>query len=124
MSEIFNSKILNSTIINGILEINCRDLHQSFDQIKNKVRLIDVRRPDEFNAELGHIETAELFTLGSELTNFLKTADKNQEIIFICRGGVRSITAFHESVNLGFTNVANMTGGMMAWNSFQLPTVK
>ncbi len=78
--------------------------------------LIDVRRPDEFTGELGHIEGASLKTLGPELENFLKTADKSEKILFICRSGVRSAHATAMALDLGFDKVCNMEGGMIYWN--------
>ncbi len=79
--------------------------------------LIDVRRPDEFDGELGHIEGATLKTLGPELEDFLSVANKNENILFVCRSGVRSAHATALAMDLGFTNVCNMEGGMIYWNS-------
>lgn len=78
--------------------------------------LVDVRRPDEFNGELGHIEGATLKTLGPELENFLNSANKSDTILFICRSGVRSAHATALAMDLGFANVFNMEGGMIYWN--------
>lgn len=78
--------------------------------------LIDVRRPDEFTGELGHIKGAILKTLGPELESYLNTADKNQNILFICRSGGRSAAATASAQSLGFKNIYNMQGGMLYWN--------
>lgn len=83
--------------------------------------LIDVRRPDEYVGELGHIAGAVLKTLGPELDEFLSTLNKNEIIIFICRSGARSGKATLQALELGFTSVFNMEGGMLTWNSFVLP---
>lgn len=122
------SKVLNSKVIDGIPEIQC---HELFDYLKDSkahvgkaVKLIDVRRPDEFNAELGHIEGAQLIPLGPELAMFLSNENKAQEIVFICRSGGRSGSATYESGRLGFTKTMNMTGGMIAWNALKLPLSK
>lgn len=79
-------------------------------------RIIDVRRPDEFTGELGHIPGAELVTLGDELVDFLEDNDPNEEIVFVCRSGGRSGQATNFSLELGFTRTSNMVGGMLAWN--------
>lgn len=86
--------------------------------------LIDVRRPDEFNGELGHIEGAILKTLGDELSHFLKSESKNKKILFICRSGNRSGQATLEAMSLGFTDVFNMEGGMIYWNEKKFPVKK
>ncbi len=52
--------------------------------------LIDVRRPDEYTGELGHIEGSKLVTLGPDLEKFLKETSKDTKILFICRSGARS----------------------------------
>jgi hydroxyacylglutathione hydrolase len=93
---------------------------QSFKE----ARLIDVRTPEEYVGELGHIIGSSLKTLGPELDHFLSSTDKNQAIIFICRSGARSGSATAVAMNLGFKNIYNMEGGMLAWNSLSLPTEK
>jgi rhodanese-related sulfurtransferase len=87
-------------------------------------RLIDVRMPDEFVGELGHIAGSSLKTLGPELDQFFSSADKGQTIIFICRSGARSGSATAVAMSLGFKNTYNMEGGMLAWNSLSLPIEK
>jgi rhodanese-related sulfurtransferase len=86
--------------------------------------LVDVRREDEFYGDLGHIKDSRLITLGTELTEFLKAGDREQKIIFICRSGKRSETAALEALNLGYQQVLNMSGGMLAWNVLKLPVEK
>lgn len=108
-------------INNSIPEVDVEDVHEALGQVK----LIDVRKDDEFNNELGHILGAELVTLGAELTKYLNDhKNKEQEIIFICRSGKRSESATMEALQLGFSKVANMAGGMILWNEKKLPVVK
>lgn len=82
----------------------------------NDFTIIDVRREDEFHGELGHIEGAVLATRGPELTKYLESLARDQKIVFICQGGHRSELAALEGENLGFTNVYNLKGGMIAWS--------
>ncbi|PJZ75610.1 MBL fold metallo-hydrolase [Leptospira neocaledonica] len=86
-----------------------------------KVKIIDVRSPEEFHGHLGHIRTSQLLTLGSELTKFLEAGDRFEEIIFVCRSGKRSRQATEESIRLGYKFTSNMAGGMMNWNEKYLP---
>jgi rhodanese-related sulfurtransferase len=118
------SQVLSSQIIDGILEVDGQHVFAKRAEIPGHVKLIDVRRPDEFNAELGHIDGAELITLGPDLVQFLNTENKDQEIVFICRSGGRSGSATRESARMGFTKAMNLTGGMLAWNALKLPIVK
>lgn len=86
--------------------------------------LVDVRGPDEYVGELGHIEGSLLVTLGPELEHFLLTAKKESKIVFICRSGARSERATSMALSLGFKNSYNMEGGMIAWNSKGLSVSK
>jgi rhodanese-related sulfurtransferase len=90
----------------------------------SEYELVDVRRPDEFNGELGHIKGAFLVTLGEELDRFLRENDKNKKILFICRSGARSARATEQAMAEGFENVFNMEGGMIWWNENRFPVVK
>lgn len=40
---------------------------------------------------------------------------KNEEVICYCRSGMRSMQASMMLEAAGFTNVKNLTGGMMGW---------
>ncbi len=101
----------------GIEEITCEDLLSH----KSQFKLIDVRRDDEFTGELGHIEGAELKTLGPDLMDYLSSEDKELQIAFICRSGGRSGNATALAIDLGFSKVYNMIGGMLEWNRLNLP---
>lgn len=109
--------VLQTESRNGIPTVTCEEVNRNL----GKVRLIDVRRPDEFTGELGHIPGAELISLGPELMDFLDSGDPNQEIVFICRSGGRSAQATAMSLELGFKLTVNMEGGMVKWNELGLP---
>ena len=113
---------MHPQVADGIPEVSVEDVYSHAEAVKNnKIQLIDVRRPEEFNNELGHIQGSVLVTLGQELTNFLSTMDKNTEIVFVCRSGGRSGQATAESIQLGFKKTANMIGGMIRWNEKKQP---
>lgn len=112
---------------NGIPEITPEDLSSAMklaDWKSKKVRLIDVRRPDEFNGEFGHVAGAELVTLGPDLQNFVDKGDTSEEIVFICRSGGRSGQATEYATQKGYKKVFNMRGGMIRWTELKLPSVK
>jgi rhodanese-related sulfurtransferase len=88
------------------------------------VSLIDVRMPEEYTGELGHIEGTKLITLGPDLDLFFETTDKETQIVFICRSSVRSGKACEAALKLGFKNVFNLEGGMIEWNKLDLPRVR
>ncbi len=84
--------------------------------------LLDVREPEEFTGELGHIPGSLLIPL-KELPARVKEIDayKNRDVIVICRAGVRSTTAAAILTGLGFDHLFNLKGGMLDWNDQRLP---
>jgi sulfur dioxygenase len=119
------ARSIHPQVVDGIPEVTCEEVLAQAQQVESKkVRLIDVRRPDEFNGEYGHIKGAELKTLGPELTNFLENGNRSEEIVFVCRSGGRSGTATAESIKLGYKFTINMAGGMIRWNERKQPTEK
>lgn len=81
-----------------------------------RARFIDVREPDEFSGELGHIEGAELVPL-STLETCAQDWDRAQALVMICRSGRRSLTAGNTLVHMGFEQVMNLKGGMLAYRA-------
>lgn len=116
--QIEQKRIMHPQVVDGIPEVTVEDVKRHLGQ----VRLIDVRRPDEFTGELQHIPGAELVTLGPDLLEFLQSGTRDEEIVFVCRSGGRSGQATEESIRLGYTKTANMVGGMLKWNEFKFPT--
>ncbi len=79
-----------------------------------KVNLVDVREADEnavFN--IGGI----LLPLGKIMSMQTDEIDnhKDDEVICYCRSGARSMQACAMLESMGFTNVKNLTGGMVKW---------
>ena len=77
-------------------------------------RIIDVREPDEFVGELGHVPGAELVPLATLLAA-ARAWDKRERLVVTCRSGARSANAASSLVALGFENLMNLAGGMLAY---------
>jgi len=75
--------------------------------------IIDVREPHEY--QLARIDGAILKPLG-QIFSWAEELDKQQEYVLQCHTGVRSFQAALVLERLGFTNVANLTGGIDAWS--------
>jgi len=84
--------------------------------------VLDVREPEEFSGELGHVPGAVLVPL-KELARRAEELQSYRErhLVAVCRSGVRSTTAAAILTSLGFERVSNMKGGMLAWNDSGLP---
>ena len=96
-------------------EISCEALQQSLSQYE----LIDVRTPEEYVGELGHIHGTRLVTLGPDLIDYLKKTPKDRSVVFVCRSGARSGQSTLLSEEMGFSQTFNMVGGMIRWNELQ-----
>jgi sulfur dioxygenase len=87
---------------------------------EGQARLIDVREPDEYRGELGHLESSVLVPLGT-LRAAAASWAREREVVTICRSGGRSGKAALVLAELGFARVASLRGGMRAWNERGLP---
>jgi thioredoxin len=83
-------------------------------------QLIDVRTPEEF--EEGHLKGAINFNINSSnFENQLSNLDKKQPIFVYCLSGGRSSSAANILSEKGFTEVYNLSGGIMKWNAANKP---
>ena len=78
--------------------------------------VIDVREASEW--EQGHLPGA-VHISKSYVEQQVEAAapDRDAEVILYCAGGVRSLFAAQTLEQLGYTNVASMSGGFQAWKS-------
>lgn len=79
-----------------------------------KINLVDVREPDEraaFHIGGQHVALGRINNMDTDEIDHLK----NQEVICYCRSGQRSARACMMLETLGFTQVKNLTGGVLAW---------
>ena len=84
------------------------------------VQLIDVRKPEEFID--GHISNAINIDYFSD--DFVSTIDKldTQKPVYIyCRSGKRSVKSVTHFKELGFTQIYNLEGGILNWQSDGFP---
>ena len=74
--------------------------------------VLDVREPNEY--QINRIPGSVLIPLG-DLPKRVGELDPNAEIVTQCKSGVRSGKAAAFLRQQGFTNVKNLTGGILAW---------
>jgi len=86
---------------------------------RTEVLVLDVREPDEFTGELGHIPGAMLVPLG-QLSARLDELPRNRPVVCVCKSGGRSGKATMLLRQAGF-RCANLPGGMSRWRSENRP---
>jgi len=96
----------------GVWEIDPHGLEEHVGDIQ----ILDVREPDEFTGPLGHINGAVLIPLG-DLGERAGELAKDKPIVAVCRAGSRSAQATTILQQAGFTEIANLTGGMLRWRA-------
>jgi len=76
--------------------------------------LLDVHIPEQ-----EHIEGTDTFIPYDELASYTSDLpeDKDVEIVVYCRSGSMSTAASAELIDMGYTNVKNVLGGIQAYNS-------
>ncbi len=81
-------------------------------------QLIDVREPIEF-AE-SHVTGAKLIPLG-QIESRSSELDQSKPLFVMCQAGKRGAAAADKLIALGFSDVRNLEGGILAWKSAGLP---
>jgi rhodanese-related sulfurtransferase len=92
-------------------EIQPLELKNAVDSGR-KIKIIDVRQPQEY--AIARLENSQLIPLANLEIN-LHQLDRNEEIIVLCRSGIRSAQAVKFLREAGFRHVKNLSGGILAW---------
>jgi adenylyltransferase/sulfurtransferase len=100
-------------------EITVEELKKRMDA-KEPIFVLDVRNPNEF--QIGRIPGTVLIPL-PELPQRLGELPKDREILVHCKSGMRSAKAVQLLKENGFSKVANIQGGILAWSERIDPSV-
>jgi len=95
----------------GVPEIEPEELARALEG-SHPPFVIDVREPKEW--EMGHLRQAHLIPK-DELPQRLDELTHAREVVLYCRSGHRSAASTRLLLDLGFTNVRNLKGGINAW---------
>ena len=96
---------------------------QEVDALPAGTAVVDVREDSEWDQ--GHLPGA-VHISKSYVEQQIEAAvpDRDAPVVLYCAGGVRSLFAAQTLEQLGYTNVASMSGGFQAWKSSGLPWEK
>jgi rhodanese-related sulfurtransferase len=105
-------------IYNNMKEISVQELKEKIDNHED-FQLIDVR--EDFEYEVSNLGGT-LIPLGGILIEADKVS-RDKPVIVQCRSGKRSAAAIMQLEQLGYTNLYNLTGGILAWANEIDPTI-
>ena len=102
-----------------IREISAPELKERRDR-GDRLQVVDVR--EDWELQLARLPDV-LHVPMNQLPARLSELSRDAETIVMCHAGGRSLRVAHFLVNQGFTNVANLTGGIAAWSELVDATV-
>jgi len=104
------------TTYSGVIEIS----PQWVAAHKSEVHILDVRTKVETDEENAKVAGAQLIPI-DQLRDRLAEVPTNIPVMTICRSGKRSVLAFSILKESGWTEVANIQGGLLRWQKEGLP---
>lgn len=100
-------------------EITVQELKHKIDS-KEDFQLIDVREPFEY--EMSNLNGLNIPLAGVVLE--ASKISKDKPVIMQCRSGARSAAALMQLEQLGYTNLFNLKGGILAWKTEFEPDIQ
>ncbi len=116
--EILLSKKLKKLVEEANLQVE-QISAKKLDKIKENVVVIDVREPEEFAS--GYIPAKTVLTIPrgklefAAIEKIAKEFGEDAQIVTYCLKGARGSLAALQLKKLGFSNVSNLKGGILAW---------
>ncbi|KQS24765.1 rhodanese-like domain-containing protein [Dyadobacter sp. Leaf189] len=105
--------------VDSIMSISAGEFESDFEN--GALEIIDVRKPDEFNA--GHIEGAKNLPL-DYINDLMQEFPKDQKLYIHCAGGYRSMIAASILKSRGIDDVVNIEGGYGAVSKTNVPVLQ
>jgi rhodanese-related sulfurtransferase len=87
---------------------------------RQELTLLDVRTAEEFHGPDGHVPGSQLIPL-PELEARLAEIPPGRPVVLLCHSGSRSALATQQLEKTGLTQVANLHGGLRAWQAEGFP---
>lgn len=111
----------NSSQKNFVSEKETVTPKEAAEILKGDALLIDVREPAELQEQSYDVKNCVNIPLDS-IESKINSIPKDKQVILACQKGGRSQQAFDLLKAKGFSNIANLEGGMNAWSDAGLPT--
>lgn len=106
----------------GLRRVSAQEAAAIVDDPPADLVILDVRTAEEF-AE-GHVDGAIMIDFyGEDFADQIAALDPDVPYVLYCRSGNRSGQTIALMQELGFTDVADVDGGVLQWGSAGLPLV-
>jgi rhodanese-related sulfurtransferase len=103
----------------GVPTVTVEALKNAIDA-KESMRIIDVRSDSEYTR--AHIKNSTNIPVDELAEKIMKACpNKNEKIYVYCMSGSRSIVAVDTMIKLGYTNVFDVSHGLLAWRIQKYP---
>jgi rhodanese-related sulfurtransferase len=104
----------------SIPEVSVEDLNKTMEAKEDACIILDVRTTEEYSR--GHIEGS-LHLPVDEVESKIEKAipQKSAKVFLFCLSGHRSLFAAEVMASLGYTDIYNVTNGMLAWRAEGFP---
>ncbi len=107
----------------AVVTISPQEAHDWVMDPQSQWLVLDVRTPEEFAQ--GHLKNATLLNFyDADFKTKLEDMNRHQPTILYCRSGNRSGQTLEIMRALGFKNVYEVRGGILAWQASGFPVVK
>ena len=114
MNAIFQNKGL---LINGVIHLTPKD---AYDIFMNGAVAVDIR--EEYELDYKSLDVPEsVFIANSKFKTSYEILSKTKALIIVDTVGLRSKDAVIFLQEKGYTNVANLNGGIVDWDKDNLP---
>lgn len=104
----------------GLKDMDAEQLERRLE-ISPRPVIIDVRTALEYNS--GHVQSARHCPLGKE-TQLIEELDKQAPLVLLCKTGHRSQAAARTLLDMGFSDISHLAGGMDRWKKERRPLQK
>jgi rhodanese-related sulfurtransferase len=109
--------------LGSVPEVSAQDLKREISKTRGRPQLLDVRTHQEWRqGAIKGVLLVPVSTLRGQISAL--PFDRSKPVVAICRSAHRSIPAVRLLRNAGFTDVRQLQGGMLSWQSLNYPIVE
>jgi rhodanese-related sulfurtransferase len=102
-------------ILKGLLSHTVNEV--SVQDVKGKTEILFVDAREESEYKVSHIKDAVFVGYDNLDLSDLEKVDRNKEVVVYCSVGYRSEKVAEKLLEMGFSNVSNLYGGLFEWKN-------